>query len=234
MPNKFGLSVEEQKLNDVWDEHLQSEFDAHSADKALATMVKNPRVNAVPVVIGGNGKEEVHQFYANYFLRQIPPDTEMVPVSRTIGQGRVVEEMIFRFTHSIQMDWILPDVPTGKRVEIAMLVVVQFDDDRLAHEHVYWDQASVLVQVGLLQPRGLPVVGADSARSLLDRRMRLNELLHRAEMLHRVNATERKTDGSQPAATAGPSSVATRGACAQDENSFAKSTASSVESLTRF
>ena len=209
MPNKLGLSVEQQKLNDVWDEHLRSEFDAHSADKALATMVENPHVNAVPVVIGGNGKEEVHQFYSKYFLRQIPPDTEMLPVSRTIGQGRVVEEMIFRFTHSIQMDWILPGVPpTGKRVEIAMLVVVQFDGDKLVHEHVYWDQASVLVQIGLLQSDGLPVIGAEGARSLLDQRIRLNKLLHRAETLHRANATERKTDGSQPAATAGPQSVA--------------------------
>ena len=209
MPKHVALSAQEQKFNDLWDEHLRTEFDAHSADEALATMVENPHVNAVPVVTGGYGKEGVHQFYAKYFLPQIPPDTEMVPVSRTIGQGRLVEEMVFRFTHSIKMDWILPGVPpTGKRVEIAMLVVVQFDGDRLAHEHVYWDQASVLVQVGLLKPNGLPVVGAESARSLLDKRMRLNELLHRAEMLHRVNATERKTEGSQPAATAGPQSVA--------------------------
>jgi carboxymethylenebutenolidase len=207
MPKQLALSAEEQKLNDLWDEHLRTEFDAHSADEALATMVENPHVNAVPVVMGGNGKEGVHQFYAEYFLAQIPPDTEMVPVLRTIGQGRLVDEMVFRFTHSIQMDWILRGVrPTGKRVEIAMLVVVQFDDDRLAHEHVYWDQASVLVQVGLLQPRGLPVVGAESARSLLDKSMRLNQLLHRAEMLH--PATEPKTDGSQQAATAGPQSVA--------------------------
>jgi len=205
MSEQPRYNVTEQKLSDVWNEHLRAEFDAHTAEKALATMVENPHVNAVPVVIGGNGKEAVYHFYASYFLPQIPPDTEMVPVSRTIGQGRLVEEMIFRFTHSIRMDWILPGVPpTGKRVEIAMLVVVQFDGDRLAHEHVYWDQASVLVQIGLLQPEGLPVVGAESARSLLDRRMRLNELLHRAEMLHRVNATERKTDGSLPAVTAGP------------------------------
>jgi carboxymethylenebutenolidase len=208
MPKQRALSAEEQKLNDLWDEHLRTEFDAHSADKALATMVENPHVNAVPVVIGGNGKEEVYQFYAKYFLPQIPPDTEMVPVSRTIGQRRLVEEMIFRFTHSIRMDWILPAVPpTGKRVEIAMLVVVLFDGDKLVHEHVYWDQASVLMQVGLLQPKVLPIVGAESARSVLDRRIRLNELLHRAEMLHRANATERKTDGSQPVAMAGSSSV---------------------------
>jgi carboxymethylenebutenolidase len=176
---------------------------------ALATMVETPHVNVVPLVMGGKGKEAVHQFYAKYFLPQIPPDTEMVPVSRTIGQGRVVEEMIFRFTHSIRMDWILPGVPsTGKRVEIPMLVVVQFDGDKLAHEHVYWDQASVLVQVGLLHPKGLPVGGVESARSLLDQSIRLNELLHRSEILHRANVTERKTDGSQSAATAGSPSVA--------------------------
>ena len=209
MQNQLALSVEDQKLNDVWDEHLRSEFDAHSADKALATMVENPRVNAVPVVIGGDGQKKVYEFYAKYFLRQIPPDTEMVPVSRTIGQGRVVEEMIFRFTHSIQMDWILPGIPaTGKRVEIALLAVVQFDGDRLAHEHVYWDQASVLVQVGLLHRNGLPVVGAESARSLLDRRVPLNELLRRAEMLHSSNATKRKRNDARRVATAGSRSVA--------------------------
>jgi carboxymethylenebutenolidase len=106
----------------------------------------------------------------------------MVPVSRTIGQGRLVEEMVFRFTHTIPMDWMLPGIPpTGKRVEIAMLVVVQFEGNKLAHEHLYWDQASVLVQLGLLKPAGLPVVGAEGARSVLDRSIRLNELLNRAK-----------------------------------------------------
>src|SRR5215471_486025 len=197
MPKQLALSAEEQKFNDLWDEHLRTEFDAHSADEALATMVENPHVNAVPVVTGGYGKEGVHQFYAKYFLPQIPPDTEMVPVSRTIGQGRLVEEMVFRFTHSIKMDWILPGVPpTGKRVEIAMLAVVQFEGDRLAHEHLYWDQASVLVQIGLLEPAGLPVVGAESARSVLDRKIRLNELLYRAELLHHARAMPQKTSAA--------------------------------------
>jgi carboxymethylenebutenolidase len=106
----------------------------------------------------------------------------MVLVSRTIGQGRLVNEMIFRFTHTISMDWMLPGIsPTGKRVEIAMVVVVQFDGDKMAHEHLYWDQASVLVQLGLLQPGSLPVVGAEAARSVLDRSMPLNALIHRAK-----------------------------------------------------
>jgi carboxymethylenebutenolidase len=180
MPQQPALTADEQKLNDVWNEHLRAEFSAHSADEAIATMVANPLVNQVPVMIGGDGKEELYEFYAKYFLPQIPPDTEMVPVSRTIGQGRLVGEMVIRFTHTIPMDFILPGIPpTGKRVEVAVVVVVQFDSDKLAHEHLYW--ASVLVQLGLLQPGGLPVVGAEGARSVLDRSIRLNELIHRAK-----------------------------------------------------
>jgi carboxymethylenebutenolidase len=133
-------------------------------------------------MIGGDGKEEVHEFYAKYFLPHIPPDTEIVPVSRTIGQGRLVDEIVVRFTHTIPMDWMLPGIPpTGKRVEVGLVVVVQFDGDKMAHEHLYWDQASVLVQLGLLQPGGLPVVGAEGARSVLDRSIRLNELIRRAK-----------------------------------------------------
>jgi carboxymethylenebutenolidase len=154
----------------------------HSADAAIATMVAHPRVNQVPVMIGGDGRDELYAFYAHDFLPQIPPDLEMVPVSRTIGQGRLVEEMVARFTHTIPMDWMLPGIPpTGKRVEVGLVVVVQFDGDKLAHEHLYWDQASVLVQLGLLEPGGLPVVGAEGARSVLDRSLRLNALIHRAK-----------------------------------------------------
>ena len=182
MPQQPPLTADEQKLNDLWNEHLRAEFAAHSADEAIATMVANPLVNQVPVMIGGDGKEELYEFYVKYFLPQIPPDMEMVPVSRTIGQGRLVDEVVARFTHTIPMDWMLPGVPpTGKRVEVGLVVVVQFDGDKMAHEHLYWDQASVLVQLGLLQPGGLPVVGAEGARSVLDRNIPLNELIHRAK-----------------------------------------------------
>ncbi len=77
---------------------------------------------------------------------------------------------------------MLPGIPPiGKRVEVALVVVVQFDGDNMAHEHLYWDQASVVVQLGLLQPGELPAVGAEAARSLLDRSIRLNALIHRAK-----------------------------------------------------
>src|SRR5262249_4250645 len=116
MSQQPAFTAAEQKLNDLWNAHLRAEFGAHSAEEALATMVADPSVKAVPVMTGGNGKEEVHEFYANYFVTQIPPDTEMVPVSRTIGQGRLVDEMVLRFTHTLPMEWMLPGIPpTGKR-----------------------------------------------------------------------------------------------------------------------
>ena len=180
MSQQQALTAEQQKLNDLWEEHVRTEFSAHAPDEAITTMVANPLVNQVPVLIGGSGRKQVYEFYKKYFLPQIPPDMEMIPVSRTIGQGRVVDEMVVRFTHTIQMDWMLPGIrPTGKRVEIAFVVVVQFEGDKLAQEHLYWDQASVLVQLGLLDPAGLPVVGVEGTRSVLDRSIPLNALIRR-------------------------------------------------------
>ena len=109
----------EGTLSNAWDQHLSSEFAAKSPEQALATMAAEPYVNEVPLMIGARGRDEVREFYANHFLSQIPPDMEMITVSRTIGQSRVVDELIARFTHSIRMDWILPGIePTGKRVEL--------------------------------------------------------------------------------------------------------------------
>jgi carboxymethylenebutenolidase len=176
------LPKPEQTLSDVWDQHVGAEFVAHDPNAAIATMIANPRNHHVPVMTGGEGPDEVYQFYARYFLPQIPPDLEIIPVSRTVGQGRVVDEFICRFTHTIAMEWMLPGIPrTGKRVEVAAVGVVQFDGDKVASERLYWDQASVLVQLGLLDPRGLPVVGAESARSVVDRTIRLNDLIRRGE-----------------------------------------------------
>ena len=170
----------EGTLSNAWDQHLASEFAAKSADQALATMTAEPHVNIVPLMIGARGRIELHDFYANHFLSQIPPDMEMVPVSRTIGGGRVVDELIMRFTHSIRLDWLLPGIPpTCKRVELPFVVIVQFEGDKVAHEHLYWDQASVLVQVGLLD-RTLPVRGGEIAAQVLDPIQPMNELIHRA------------------------------------------------------
>jgi carboxymethylenebutenolidase len=170
----------EGTLSSAWDQRIASEFAAKSPEQALATMTAEPYVNEVPLMIGGRGRDEIRDFYANHFLSQIPPDMEMVTVSRTIGQGRVVDELVARFTHSIRMDWLLPGIPpTGRRVELPFVVIVQFEGDKVAHEHLYWDQASVLVQVGLLD-RTLPVRGGETAAQVLNPSQPMNELIRRA------------------------------------------------------
>jgi carboxymethylenebutenolidase len=191
----------ERTLSSAWDQHLASEFAAKSADQALATMTAEPYVNVVPLMIGARGRTELHEFYANHFLSQIPPDMEMVPVSRTIGQDRVVDELILRFTHSIRLDWLLPGIsPTGKRVEVPMVAIVQFEGDKVAHEHLYWDQASVLVQVGLLG-RTLPVRGGEIAAQVLNPTQPMNELIRRGEQ--QGARKNRLTDSNSLQETAG-------------------------------
>ena len=112
----------------------------------------------------------------------MPPDTEMTAVSRTIGKDQLVDEMVFKFTHTIPMDWMLPGVaPTGKRVEVPLVAIVRFREGKLAHEHIYWDQASVLVQVGLIDAANLPVAGVETARKVLDPTLPANELMKRTE-----------------------------------------------------
>ena len=134
------LTPDQQVLNDLWEEHIRDEFQAHDTAATLDTMVPDAYVNGVPVMTGGAGREGLRDFYGRQFVPKIPPDTEIVPVSRTIGTDRLVDEFIFRFTHTVEMEWMLPGVlPTGKRVEIPMVVVVRFRDGKLAHEHVYWD-----------------------------------------------------------------------------------------------
>jgi carboxymethylenebutenolidase len=168
-------------LGQAWDEHLGAEFGARDAAATIATMTATPRVNHIPVMTGGHGKVELHAFYARFFIPELPPDLVITPISRTIGQGRVVDELNVKFTHTVPMIWMLPGVPpTHKVVEVALVVIAQFDGRKLAHEHLYWDQASVLVQLGLLDAETLPVVGVEGPRSVRDLSLPLNELIRRA------------------------------------------------------
>jgi len=172
---------EQERLNGTWEEHVRDEFVTRDPDATLKIMVPDAYVNHVPVMTGGVGREELREFYSRHFIPKMPPDTEIVPVSRTIGTDQLVDEMIVRFTHTLEMDWMLPGVaPTGRRVEIPLVAIVQFRDGKLAHEHIYWDQASVLVQLGLLEPSKLPVAGAESAGKVLETGRPSNELIRRA------------------------------------------------------
>jgi carboxymethylenebutenolidase len=141
-------------------------------------MVAEPYVNHIPTMTGGVGFEKLRDFYANHFIGVNPPDLELIPVSRTVGESSVVDELVARFTHTTYIDWMLPGVaPTGRAVEIPLVAVVQFEGDKLVHEHIYWDQASVLVQLGLLEPNGLPIAGAETAHKVLDPSLPSNTLM---------------------------------------------------------
>jgi len=177
-----NLTAAQQDLGQLWEEHVRHEFATHNTEDTLATMVADAYVNHIPVLTGGVGKQQLREFYSKRFIPQMPPDTEMVPLSRTIGHDQLVDEMIFKFTHTMRMDWMLPGVaPTGKRVEVPLVAIVRFRDGKLAHEHIYWDQASVLVQLGLLDPSELPVSGVESARKAVDKRLPSNGLIDRAD-----------------------------------------------------
>jgi carboxymethylenebutenolidase len=168
----------------VFDAHVRAEFVERSVDATMATMNDAPYVTHVPVLTGGYGRDEVRHFYTNWFVGRWPADTEVTPVSRTVGQGRVIDELIVSFTHDVEMPAILPGVaPTGRKVTLAHVVVMGIVDGKVTYEHIYWDQASLLVQVGLIDPAKLPVIGADQARKLRDPTRPSNELIHRAERL---------------------------------------------------
>jgi carboxymethylenebutenolidase len=167
-------------LSALWDRHCASEFGARDVDATMATMVAEPYVNHVPTMTGGVGYSELHRFYKNHFLARLPKDTRIVLVSRTVGADRVVDEILFCFTHDTEIDFLLPGVPpTGKYVEVPTVAVVCFRGDKLYHEHIYWDQASVLVQIGLLDPRSLPVAGVETAFKLVDKTRPSNTLMAR-------------------------------------------------------
>jgi carboxymethylenebutenolidase len=175
------LTPAQQALSDIWDEHVRDEFATKDANGALNTMVPDAYVNHVPVLTGGVGKEQLQKFYSKHFIPQMPADTEIIPISRTIGSERLVDEMVIRFTHNIEMDWMLPGIaPTGKHVEVATVAVITFRDGKLFNEHIYWDQASVLVQLGLLDPSKLPVAGVETARKLIDPSLPSNQLMQRS------------------------------------------------------
>jgi len=163
------LTTAQQAMVDLFQTHVKAELDG-DLDLTMATMTDNPHLTNVANMMGGVGRQGVRDFYANHLVgRFFPPDVEMKRVSLTVGADQIVEELVITFTHTMAISWMLPGVaPTGKRVEVAVVVIVKVEDGKIAHEHIYWDQAGVLVQIGLLDPKGLPVSGRESARKVLD------------------------------------------------------------------
>ncbi len=163
------LDANRQAMVDLFDRHVKAELDG-DIEKTMDTMTDEPHLTHVPLITGGVGRKGVQNFYKNHLVGKFfPPDVEMINVSRTVGDDQIVDEIVIRFTHTTVIDWMLPGIaPTGKKVEMAVAVIVKVKDGKIAHEHIYWDQAGVLTQIGLIDPTGLPIAGADSARKVID------------------------------------------------------------------
>ncbi|MGR3910553.1 dienelactone hydrolase family protein [Burkholderia sp. SR8] len=169
-------------LNALWERHCYYEFATRDVDAIMPTMVAEPYVNHVPTMTGGVGHDQLKRFYKHHFVNANPEDTKLIPVSRTIGADRIVDEFVFCATHDREIDWLLPGLePTGKYFEVPMLAVVCFRGDKLYNEHIYWDQASVLVQIGVLNPTGLPVAGIQTAKKMIDETLPTNTLMRNWE-----------------------------------------------------
>ncbi|KAJ5831941.1 hypothetical protein N7474_000252 [Penicillium riverlandense] len=183
-------------LEAIWDEHTYYEFADRSVEHTMSTMVQEPYVNHVPTMTGGIGRNRLAEFYRDHFIFNNSADTVLELISRTIGIDRVVDEFIYKFTHDQRIDWLqvppsAPGIPpTNLKIEIPFTAVVNIRGDRLYHEHIAWDQSSVLRQLGLLPeylpyphtlpegyefPQGasieyrVPAAGVDTAKKMRDR-----------------------------------------------------------------
>ncbi len=137
-PTDPHLTPEQRAMVDLWEEHLKAEFQDRDARASCDTMVSNPVVNHVPVLTGGVGRRQLEHFYARYFIPEMPPDVELVPISRTVGRDRIVDEFVFQCTHTVKMDWLLPGVPpTGRRLELVTVVIVSFEGGKVSREHIH-------------------------------------------------------------------------------------------------
>ena len=162
-----NVDFDRQTLPAVWQEHAYAEFVLKDADAALATMAEEPYVLCMPTGMAAVGRADVREFYARRFLPCIPPDFRLAPVSQVFGGGRLVEEFVVRFTHTLGMEWMLPELaPTGREVEFALVVVIGFQAGKIAHEHIYWDHATVLSQLGVLSHPAASAGVASAARLL--------------------------------------------------------------------
>ncbi len=170
---------DERKLIEVWEAHTAAEFDLKDADAAIATMTDHPVLIHVPVNTGATGREAVRKFYAEIFIPQAPPDLELQLLTRSVGQDRIIDEFILHFTHTLRMDWFAPGIEaTGRKLAVPHVGIISFEGGKISSEHIYWDQASVLTQLGVLND-ALPVLGVTQCDRLLDVNAPVNQLIQR-------------------------------------------------------
>ncbi|KAF2269084.1 hypothetical protein CC78DRAFT_487368 [Lojkania enalia] len=199
----FKMDVDlEPLVSEAWKGKYEIDDPEHGALKTMQMFSQaSPHVTILPTLEGGIGRRHLQEFYTEFFIPSLVEDFDMRLVSRTVGVDRVVDEMVVSFTHTDEVDWILPGVPpTDRYVEIPMVSIVGVRGGKLVSEHMYWDQASVLVQVGLLDPKAvprnlknhglkrLPVSGVEAAKQLVEpNQERYNKLLKEHGLMDVLN-----------------------------------------------
>jgi len=174
----FKQTVDLDPFRDAFSNLTLSRKDATGA---IAVMSAEPYINNIPTGTGGIGKRALLHFYKDFFIPGSPPSLQMRLISRVSGVDKVVDEMVISFKHTQEVPWMLPGVPpTNRLVQIPIVSIVAFRGGKLVHEHVYWDQASVLVQIGAIDPnyvpkslsskgcKKLPLMGVDEAKKVMD------------------------------------------------------------------
>ena len=160
------MNKEPSNLGEIFDKHLEFEFEKEDVDATMTTMTEDPYVHHVPTLTGGRGYDGVYNFYKNHFVGKLPKDFKVTKITRIIGVDQVVDELVISFTHNTEIEYLLPGVaPTGKYVEIPYVVIMKFKNNKISHEHIYWDQASVLAQVGLLKTESIPITGINKQKN---------------------------------------------------------------------
>jgi carboxymethylenebutenolidase len=145
------LTLNQQAMLTAWQQHTYAEFALKDPDAAVAVMTEDPHLFLIPSGTGGVGRAAVYKFYAEQMLPHLPPDLELQPLSQVFGPDRIVEEFVVRFTHTLRMDWLLSGLAaTNRKVEFAFVGIIGFLGSKVGSEHLYWDQATVLSQLGIL------------------------------------------------------------------------------------
>jgi carboxymethylenebutenolidase len=159
--------VDTAAIEGVWERHTKAEFVDTDVEATMETMTGDPSVLHVATSIGARGRESVRAFYRDYFIGHQASNMTLLPLSRTVTLECLVDEMTISFTHDAVIPWILPGLePTGRRVTVPIVTVIGMRDGLVHSEHIYWDQATVLAQIGLIDARGLPVVVEGQAEAL--------------------------------------------------------------------
>jgi len=161
----------EKALIEVWEAHTSAEFEQKDADAAIATSGdRRNRESCAAEVLRRN-------LYSAGAARHRP---EIAYAERRAEpHHRRIYPPLLRFTHTVRMDWFAPGIePTGRRLAVPHVGVIAFEGGKISSEHIYWDQAAVLAQMGLLNGE-LPVIGAAQCDRLLDADAPVNQLIQR-------------------------------------------------------